>query len=335
MHSIRRRLKTRHGVRNIYFVATDLRRGMEMVRGIHDTTSGTPHAARDVDESLAYITEVFADYKRYGRIERFQGRAAEIGAGDSCGVAMLLRADGCDQVDLPDRFAPQRDTVRQARIYEALWAQHPDLRAVLGHPDPADERSFAGITRYTGPAGAAERFFDDHRGYEHIVSRSVLEHVVDPGEALRSMAASLAPGGRMTHKVDLRDHGLYTPYGHELAFLEVSDRLYRHMNRWSGRPNRHRLDTYRSALDAAGVDYEILVTRLVGVGDIEPHVPYGSIEPRLRETSARFVEGVRARLAKRFRSRSTEDLSIAGFFLVARDVGERPASPSSAAGLAD
>jgi SAM-dependent methyltransferase len=237
---------------------------------------------------------------------------------------MLLRRDGCDQVDLPDRFSPVRDPAQQARIYDALWRADPQVRAVLGDPDPSDESTFAGLRRYNGPDGAAERFFDLHGGYDHIVSRSVLEHVVDPDRALRSMASALAPGGRMIHKVDLRDHGLYTPFAHELKFLEVRESVYRLMDRWSGRPNRLRLDTYRAALDATGLEYQILVTRLASVGDIDPHVPYAHIDAGLRDASARYVEEVRPRLAARFRSLSTEDLSVAGIFIVAshRAIGD-------------
>ena len=59
-----------------------------------------------------------------------------------------------------------------------------------------------------------------------IISRAVLEHVFDLDTAFGAMHRLLKPGGRMAHKVDLRDHGLFTDGGQNaLEFLTVSDRL--------------------------------------------------------------------------------------------------------------
>ncbi len=283
-----------------------------------ETGSGDAHAALDTDSSLAYLEEVFADYKRYGGVDRFSGRVAEVGPGDSCGVGLLFLEDGCDQVDLVDRYYTRRDVARQARIYRALFEAHPALADRLPAPDFTDERSFRGLLRHCGPEASGEEFFVRHRGYDAIVSRAVLEHLYDPVAALRRMAEALEPGGRLLHKVDLRDHGMFSNHFHELKFLEVPDRLYARMTRASGRPNRVLLHEYREALQAIGLEFTLLVTHLAGVGPIEPHLPYPAIPADARARSLDYVRGVRPRLARSLRSVADEDLSVAGVFLVAR-----------------
>ena len=71
--------------------------------------SGATHSNNSKNESLAYIKEVFDDYKTYGGVENFKGTIAEIGPGDNFGVALSMLADGAGQVDLLDRFYSKRD----------------------------------------------------------------------------------------------------------------------------------------------------------------------------------------------------------------------------------
>ena len=142
--------------------------------------------------------------------------------------------------------------------------------------------------------------------------------VYDPVAATRDMAAALAPGGVMVHKIDLRDHGMFTPRFQELKFLEVPDWLYPRMTRASGRPNRVLTHEYRAVLDASGLDYELLVTRLAGVGDVTPHMPWERIPAEDTRRSLDFVRSARSNVARSFRDVSERDLAISGLMLVAR-----------------
>ena len=296
--------------------------GARMALGRTDTSSGTIHSTLSLEESLNYIEGVFADYARYGAVDRFRGRAAELGPGDNVGVALLMRADGCAEVDLIDRYVSHRDESQQKKIYEALARRHP--LAHLRQGQDWNERSWSGIQWRFGPA---ETFFERSSStgetrYDFIVSRSVLEHTYDPLFTLAGMARSLAPAGRLIHKIDFRDHGMFTPAHHELKFLEVPAPVYRRMTKNSGRPNRVLIHEYRSALArlvAEGMlkSFRLLVTRLAGVGEIEPHRELEQIDPETRRRAVEFVNSHRNDFARVFRRVPAEDLAVTGVFLVA------------------
>jgi SAM-dependent methyltransferase len=283
-----------------------------------ETDSGTAHVGLSIDSSLAYIEDVFGDYKRYSGVGQFSGRVAEVGPGDNCGVGLMCLADGCESVDLVDRFYSKRDAGQHATIYRALALRHAERFAKLGEFDVNDETTFPGLKRYYGESAAAESFFTEPDRYGFIVSRAVLEHVYDPRRAIVSMVAALKPGGMLLHKVDFRDHSMFSEHMHELKFFEVPDALYPRMTRDTGRPNRVLIDTYRRVLTEVIPDHQLLVTRLAGVGDIEPHQPYERIDGTRRRQAVEYVRSVRSKFCKSLRAISDEDLSVAGIFLVAR-----------------
>lgn len=301
----------------LYYLINDRIASWLYGQGRIETDSGTTHRHEDLQQSLAYIDSVFHDYKHYADVNSFYGRIAEIGPGDNCGVALRFIHDGCVHVDLVDRFYSKRNPRYHAAVYRALLGQLPGLADRLGAVDLDNERSFGCLTRHYGPRAAAETFFRGHTKYDAIVSRAVMEHVYDPMGALLIMVSALNPGGKMLHKVDLRDHGMFTPHHHELKFLEVPDLIYRVMVRASGRPNRALIHQYRNMLEGESVKFHLLVTRLAGVGDISPHLPYDEIADELRQRSLSYVGSVRHRFAESLRSVRDEDLCVAGFFLIA------------------
>jgi hypothetical protein len=105
---------------------------------------------------------------------------------------------------------------------------------------------------------------------------------------------------------------------HELKFLEIPDWLYTHMVRHSGRPNRIRSDKYVAVLGSLGLDVSLYVTRLAGVGDIVPYAAYETIPKSLRDRSAAYISSIRHAFSRSLRRVSDENLSITGFFVVAR-----------------
>lgn len=302
------------------FVADDLRCGLNLAMGKISTNSGATHAKLSEVESLSYIEEVFADYKRYGRIENFFGVAAELGPGDNAGVAMLMRGDGCLQVDLVDRYLSYRNYEQQDRIYKALAQKYEleDLRT----KDDWDEQALSGINWKIGQPAEIyfQRYAQEKNQYDFIVSRAVLEHLYDPLDALHQMVTCLKPGGRMCHKIDFRDHGMFTPRHHELTFLQIPSSVYPWMVKNSGRPNRVLINHYRELLDSMSkdglIDYSILVTRLVSAGEIIPHQAFEDIAWDKRLQAINFVEEHRKNFAKEFRYVDSQDLAISGIFLV-------------------
>ena len=315
--AIKALVKKRFGLLVASLVITDYVYGLRYLMGWVSSGSGMAHADSDLDSSIGYIDEVYSDYLRYAGIAAPYGCVAEIGPGDSCGVAMRFLADGCARVDLVDRFYTKRDQKYHAKVYESLFSHYPVLAQKLPGVDFEDEKTFGAICRHYGADAASETFFRETNAYDFIVSRAVLEHVQDPVGSMQSMFAALRPGGWMLHKIDLRDHGMFTPEWHELKYLEVPEWIYRSMVYRSGRPNRRLTNVYRDVLLSADCDWKILVTRLAGVGHIEPHQEYSAISEELRNASLEYVRAVRQRFCASFANVSDEDLSVSGVFLVA------------------
>lgn len=302
----------------VYYVFSNYLSYWKYVFGNIRTKSGSTHLRRTTTESIEYIEEVFADYKHYSNVQRFYGRVAEVGPGDNDGVGMMFIADGCDSVDLVDRFYSDRDGKKQNTIYTELIKVHPELKDKCTFID--NTCSVEGVTRVYGEKAAVENYFLNNGGYQFIVSRAVLEHVRDPILALEYMVSALNKDGMLLHKVDLRDHGMFSSYYHELKFLEVPHWIYKRMVKATGRPNRILVNEYRSAAEKLPIQYKILVTRLAGVGEIKPHVPFDEIPVQLREKSLDYVKSIKGKICSNLKSMSEEDLCTAGIFIIAKRV---------------
>ena len=307
----------------VAYVADDIGWGVRQRMGRIQSESGSTHRGVAIEDSVAYVEEVFNDYLTYGGLDHLDGTAAEVGPGDNAGVALLLQWAGCQKVDLVDRFRSRRSPDQQKLIYQALASRHR-----LDSPaDGWDDERLPGVTWRLG--SSAEDFFarsarEGQPGYDLIVSRAALEHLYDPLGAIRSMAACLKPGGRMVHKVDFRDHGMFTPAHPELTFLRFPAPLYREMTRRSGRPNRVLLHRYRELAEELGrsglLEVTILVTSLVGEGEVTPHVPFAALPPDSLRRAVTEVEAQRHRFAREFADVAPEDLAVTGIFWI----GARP-----------
>jgi hypothetical protein len=157
--------------------------------------------------------------------------------------------------------------------------------------------------------------------YDVIVARSVLEHLCDPLNALESMVSCLKLGGKMIHRIDLRDHEMCTPDHHELTFLRFQSGFYRSMTQNSGRSNRVLFHCYCERLErlreARFINYVVSITRLAGVGDLIPHQLPEKIDAGTWRRSERFVEDYCPRVAQELSQVASRDLAVAGIFLVA------------------
>ena len=295
-------------------------------------TCGATHAELSPEESVSYIEWVYEDYLRYATIgpqDTAGAHVLEVGPGDNFGVALRLLADGAARVTTLDRFVTRRDAAQQAEIYRRLLDR-------LGEPERRRAESAvsfeAGEVKFdesrlqviegVGIESAASRLAGG--SVDLIVSRAVLEHVYELGAAFEAMDSVLRPGGTMVHKIDLRDHGMFTRGGHHpLTFLTIPDRLYRWMGEANGIPNRRMIGDYRSDVRDLGYDAGYLVTHLVGEQEeIVPATP----EAELGSTTAsrEAVDSIRPKLLARYRELPGETLEVAGFFLIARKPAETP-----------
>jgi len=301
----------------LFYMADDWRAGRKLSRGDVETTSGTRHANISLATSVDYIRAVYDDYSAYAGVPSFHGVIGEIGPGDNFGVAMLLLTNGADAVHAIDRYYSSRDPVRQRQIYETLAAQEDANTLFDGEPG---EDTMRGLHYHPGIA-AEDYFAACGHHFDAILSRAVLEHLYDPIGALDDMASTLKPGGRLVHRIDLRDHGMFADH-HPLTFLTIRDRWYCRMTAQSGRPNRVLVNHYHDWLARSGLKGEIRITRLAGIdGEIKPSI-WEDIDQEQRRQALDCVARIQTRLSKSYRSIDPQDLAVAGITLVA----EKPQS---------
>jgi hypothetical protein len=117
-----------------------------------------------VADAVQHAHHVFALFKSVTGVERFQGKVADVGPGESCALGLLFLADGCSHVDLPDRFCFP-DSQLQRDVNRSLVAAHPQLCDRLTG-DSLSESAFSGLQRHSGEKAAAEKFFAANQGYD-------------------------------------------------------------------------------------------------------------------------------------------------------------------------
>ena len=296
-----------------YYLFDDWRARRRLEAGRLATRSGARHQGLSVEESLAYVESVYADYLAYAGVTGFPGTVAEIGPGDNFGVACLLRAGGAREVHAIDRYRPKRDAARQRAVYRALVARHGLDRLFDGEPA---EETLTGLRYHCGRA--AETFFRDAGiRFDAVLSRAVMEHLYDPLSALDDMYGALNPGGRLVHRIDLRDHGMFAGH-HPLTLLTIPEALYRRMTRGAGRPNRVLMPAYRGWLARSGAEGSLRVTRLAGVTQEVAPCRWEDLDPALRSRAVATVAAIRPRLAAPFQGVADEDLAVSGLVLTAR-----------------
>jgi SAM-dependent methyltransferase len=304
------------------YIVDDFIKGRKISFGqVIGTASGSTHSRTQSEvESVTYIENVLADYKRKGGIEKFSGIVAELGPGDSAGVAMLLRGEGCTQVDLIDRYYSDRNLEQQDKIYQLL-ANKYNLNH-LKTTDIWDEKAIEGISWKIGEA--AEDYFANcaqtgDKSYDYIVSCAVLEHLYDPLDCIVQMVKCLKPGGQMFHFIDFRDHEMFTPVKHELYYLQIPTSAYVLATKNAGRPNRILTHRYRGILESLKqqglIDYSIIVQSLVDVGKIDDPHEFADIDPDKTKQAIDFVDQHRHKFASEFADVDACDLAVSGIFL--------------------
>lgn len=165
-------------------------------------------------------------------IDLASSRILEVGAGRTNAVGYGLAAAGAAHVTVLEPFVP----------YDAAADRH------------LFERHFNGTDRLKDSTTRVTGFGDIATGsIDLILSNSVLEHVSDLGRFFDDCRRCLAPGGRMLHLVDYRDHFFKYPYGF-LTFTRAT------WSKWldPGDLPRWRIDDHLSAMQDAGFRMRIL-----------------------------------------------------------------------------
>jgi len=293
--------------------------------GIRQHRSGSTHYSQPLETSVRYIESVFADYlERTGlAASELAGKdILEVGPGDNLGVALCFIAKGARSVACIDAFDPRRDERKNARIYRLLIERLPAeerqrVADAVSFGEDAVRLDPARVACHYGcPVEKAGERLGSAR-FDLIVSRAVLEHVRDVGDAWDQMVALLRPQGAMCHKIDFRNHGLFERF-HPLFFLTVGDALWRLISFPDPSLNRERLPTYRRLAQADFESTRCFITHILEGEDLQPYPEQLIFRRDYGEPERSAVRAIRPRLSARFRGLSDEDLLASGVFLVCR-----------------
>ena len=132
----------------------------------------------------------------------------------------------------------------------------------------------------------------------------------------------------MLHKIDLSDLGMFRDNAkHPLTFLTIPERIYRLMAINSGNPNRKLLNYYRAVMNEMKYDTKILITDIIGVGEvgkgsIHPHKEKIVLNDDYTEASLALIREIRPRLISRFKGLSDLELMVDGIFIIAQKKAE-------------
>ncbi len=191
-----------------------------------------------------YFRAVADDYEtlaqEIGLVEKgrdlFRGKAVlEVGPGNTRSLGLIAKLRGAKSYDGVDGYDDQARSDRYLRtIYEPLL----DLEGETGGYPRAKEL-LANTQVHTGN-DALRR---SGRKFDLVVSRAVLEHVMDLDGLYAALRDVTTDDAVLIHKVDLRCHGVR--FDTELDFLIFPDSLFRLMSSHSGdMPNRVRAPGY-------------------------------------------------------------------------------------------
>ena len=301
------------------------RAGRRHKSGDVESTCGSTHIRLSLEQSLSYIHSVYVDYLTYAGLapEAFRDkRVLEVGPGDNFGVALKLLAAGARQVVCLDKFHSTCDAEQQWRIYRALRDElSGESRRRFDDAISLDDGLAINRDRLqyvygVGIEDASERF--DAWSFDFIISRAVIQYVYRIDEAIAVMDRLLAPGGSMMHKIDLTDHRMFSDQGlHPLTFLTIPEPIYRRMAADSGKPNRKTAGYYRRKMDDLGYDAKILVSAVIGRGDLLPHKERIELNTDYSEAAAALIDAIRPNLTGEYRDLPSEELLTSGIFLIA------------------
>ena len=298
----------------LYFIAKNaLASARSRIRG--DTMTHEYQVSSSEASRADYATNRFENYTRLANLTpaSLRGmRVLEVGPGDNLGAAFLFAAYGAT-VCTADAYYVHReandDLATASLLLKRRLHQTDDLSA---------EDVLGGIkTHYRLPLEHAAEILPQS-SFDLVVSNAVLEHVYDLDLALASIDALLVPGGLHVHIVDLRDHGVFTPFLHELTFLGVGDTTWRLMNGRLGLPNRRRISAYQETLVRLGHSADFTITSIVGPMyfqepiDLERLPAYG-----MEDATQYALRTAPRRVRERLASMSLRDSVVQGFIVVA------------------
>jgi hypothetical protein len=251
-----------------------------------------------------------------GLCTRIPRRVAELGPGDSIGLGIAALLSGAESYSGFDVY-PYSNLANNIRVFDELLplfrnrvpvpTEFDDVRPAVQRTDfpqflepdlsPHNIERIRYSILHPNEPGSAIRYqapWNDNvqpGTVDMIFSQAVLEHVDDVAGTYRTMYQWLAPGGLMSHQIDLRSHGTAHQLNGHYTIGDVSWRLMR-----GRRPywiNRVPRSEHITLLRSAGFDSINVLTEACEA------LP-------------------RAQLARPFRHLTDDDIKACGLFVQAR-----------------
>jgi SAM-dependent methyltransferase len=217
-------------------IAVNLAMGVPPIRWARLKTART--AWVDAEKQARKALDQFEFFRRY--IGSYDGKVvAEIGPGDTIGLAPLVIAAGASKYVAIDRFLGDVYGAASNRVYEKLGTSGWQQRVQLCRHSIEE-----------GPPLSADV----------IVSYNVLEHLSDIRRAFRNMARALSHGGLMVHRIDYGPHDFWADHPDKLAFRKTPNWLWNLMGSNRGYPNRMDHAQVLLALQESGFSTKAHVT---------------------------------------------------------------------------
>ncbi|MHA1250169.1 MAG: class I SAM-dependent methyltransferase [Candidatus Helarchaeota archaeon] len=310
----------------LYHILTNLKSGLYLFSGKYDTTSGSIIQKKGVKESLNYINTVFRDYIKYGKIKSKdlnQKVVLEIGPGDNFGVALNFLIEGASKVICIDKFYPLRSKNKEIKFYHYFRNSLNENK----------KKIFDNIIRFNKNIKINQQKLEYHFGIgiedalkilkpnsiDIIVSRSVLEHIYNINSAMNVINELLVPGGLMIHKIDFRDHKMFSFKHHSLEFLTIPKPLYTLMTKYSGKPNRKLMNYYYFKVKELKYNFNILITSILGYKkELKKYINWNDFDPKLEKKAEVLIKKIKSSLCYEFRIIPKKILMISGIFLIAK-----------------
>ena len=315
-----------HGIKKIlicniiYRILKEWRVYRSLKRKNYHFATGQRNRDTNIQDSLDYVQKVLLWYQQAMQvlnndINVVGKKILEIGPGDSFAVALRFLQMGADEVVCIDKFYCERDKGYETVLYKELEHKYHStcLKDGLLPQDRFTYKYGKGIEQYSN----MQNYFN------LIVSMAVLEHIYEIDAAINAMDRMLQVGGVMAHRVDLRDHGMFSDFHHPLTFLTIHEFIYKRFSYHSGNPNRKLINWYKKKFATLGnYEYKILVTRVknrnleIFKEEIEYNTDYD-------DDDVDFISIIRNDLIYDFKNLSNEELLTTGVFIVAKKVKHR------------
>ncbi|MHA1275040.1 MAG: class I SAM-dependent methyltransferase [Promethearchaeota archaeon] len=281
----------------------------------------------NIDATINHINRVYEDYIKYipNSTDLFRDkRILEIGTGDNLGIALKFISQEAEFVLTIDKYYIIRERKKEQTLYDKLKRDLNKKQQKLIENTINFENEIQlnkkKLNYIYGVGVENLNFLNIDKAFDVIVSNAVLEHVDDLDKAFLEMDKILKPGGWMIHRIDLRDHEMFSGVKlHPLTFLTVPHLIYKIIRKNLNTPNRKLIDYYRNKMVEINYDYKILITSIIGMQ--EEFTPFrenlNSNEKKVKN-SLKLLENFQNRLKMPFKMKNKHDLIISGIFLIAK-----------------